>query len=107
MHNTAGFLGNFNAQVGQQTHRGADVIELRHIAQRHGFGREQRGAQDGQCRILGARNADFAVQASPADNFEFIHACGTLRGSTFSLKAREFLLSFFRPALRTPPGAAQ
>ena len=50
----------------QQGDRRSDVSELRHIPDRHRFGRKQSAGQDRQRSILRARNRDGALQARAA-----------------------------------------
>ena len=57
----------------EQAQEGADVVETRHVGEGDGLGGQQRRAQDGQRRVLGAGDGDFAGQADTALDQQFIH----------------------------------
>ncbi|MCY1537361.1 hypothetical protein D9M68_728520 [compost metagenome] len=69
-----------HAHQAQQLERGAHVLQVGHVIQRDGIGREQACAQDRQRGILGARNADFAPQRTVALDLEFVHVVSVLAG---------------------------
>src|SRR5262245_16652215 len=61
-------------QVFEQSPHRDQVAHVRHVAQRHRFGSEQRRGQTRQGRILRAADYDAAFQLFSADDSKFIHA---------------------------------
>jgi hypothetical protein len=66
--------GDAHAHVGEQGQHGADVLEVRDIAQLEGIGRQQAGGQDRQRSILGTGNADLTGERVAAVNQQGIHS---------------------------------
>ena len=63
-----------HAHLAEQLHRRRDVVQMRHVADRHGLVREQARRQDRQHRVLRAGNPDIAVEGLAAVDHDFCHA---------------------------------
>ena len=62
-----------HTHVADELEHGANVLQLRHIEQGHGLGREQCGAQLRQGGIFGTRHQHLALQGTAAADQEFVH----------------------------------
>ncbi|CFN67231.1 Uncharacterised protein [Bordetella pertussis] len=92
-----------HAHAAQQAQRGRGVVQLRHIAQHERLGGEQAGAQDGQGRVLGARDGDFPTQGRAAGDAQFVHQLPALAYSAgVSVRIDSAWISAF---MRSPSAA--
>ncbi len=66
--------GDARAQSAQQLDHRRDVVQVRHVADRHRAVGEQRAGQDRQGRVLGAGDAHLAVERHAAADLQFVHA---------------------------------
>ena len=57
----------------EQLDHGADVGQIRHVAQTQRLARKQRGTQDRQRGIFRTRNLHLALEGLAAGEFDFIH----------------------------------
>ena len=67
--------GQLHAHLAEQFHRRGDIVQMRHVADRHRFVGEQGRGQNRQHRVLGAGNPDVAVERFAAADYDFGH-CG-------------------------------
>ena len=72
-----------HAHVANQLDHGRDVLQTRHVGQRHRVCRQQGGTQLGQRGVLRARNGHVAVQRTTAANQQFIHTDSGLQAWAF------------------------
>ena len=63
-----------HAHLAEQLHRRGDVVQVRHVADRHRLVGEQARRQDRQHRVLGAGNPDVAVERFAAVDHDLCHA---------------------------------
>ena len=77
-----------HAHAAEQFDRRGDVLQVRHVADRHRPVGQQRAGQDRQRRILGAGDAHFALERNAALDLEFIHARGVPRAARRPLLRR-------------------
>jgi hypothetical protein len=63
-----------DAHLTEELHRRRDVVQMRHVADRHGLVGEKARRQDRQHRVLRARDPDIAVEGFAAVDDDFCHA---------------------------------
>lgn len=67
---TVGFVGTM---ADQYVEAGGHVVQARHVHQVHRLRGEQGGTHLRQGGVFGARDQDFALQALPTTDEEFVH----------------------------------
>ena len=97
-----------HAHLREQRFHRAHVVQHRHVGQRQRLLGQERGAEDRQRRVLGARRADLAFEAVAAFDRELIHARAPpiARASASASTARGSPRASGRRAPRTRAGAA-
>ena len=65
--------GHRDAHPTEQLDHGGDILQVRHIADRHRLGGEQRRGEDRQSGVLGARHPDLALERGAARDLQLVH----------------------------------
>ena len=87
----------------QQLEHGVGVVQRRHVGQAHRVGREQTGAENGQGRVLGAGDDDFALEPAAAGDAQLVHQSPAL---AYSPGVRVRIDSAWISAFMRSPSAA-
>src|SRR5690606_8061738 len=69
-----------HAHATEQLDHGGNVVQVRQVADSDGFVGQQGRRQDRQSRVLGAGNADLAIQAVTAGDHQFVHTGSLVLG---------------------------
>ena len=95
----------------EQLDHGGDVLQMRHVRDRHRAVGQQAARQNRQGRVLGARNADLALERDAAVDLQLIHVrlpCVFFRREHLQRERMNLVAHRRRRAWRTPvDGAAR
>ena len=84
--------GDARAEPTQQLDHGGDVVQVRHVSDRHRALGEQGTGQDREGRVLRAGDAHFTLERHAAAYLQFVHAGGSFRAGSDRPRFRPILM---------------